>query len=126
MRYSRKQFESWVEDAWDSIPLSIRNRFSNLHIEVENEPTREQLASARIPQGSTLLGLYQGVPLARRGWHYQMVLPDRITLFQLPIERSTHGDIRQAIYETLWHELAHHLGMNERQVRAAEARKFRE
>ena len=127
MRYSRNQFEAWVDDAWESIPESIRHEFSNLTVIVESEPSEEQLEAAGVPRGDTLLGLYEGIPLDQRGWHYQMALPDRITLFQGPLERSVdHGtDIRQAIYETLWHELAHHIGMNEREVRAAETRKFR-
>ncbi len=124
MRYRRDEFEDWVEDAWNSIPADIRARFSNVNIVVEDEPSAEQLYAGGVPPGGTLLGLYQGVPLDRRGWHYQMALPDRVTLFQGPLERHTRGDIRQAIYRTLWHELAHHLGMNEVQVRAAEKRKF--
>lgn len=124
MRYSRTRFEEWVDDAWESIPESFRQEFSNLVIAVEDEPSREHLAKAKVPRGDTLLGLYEGVPIKRRGWYYQMALPDRITLFQGPLERSSGSNIRQAIYETLWHELAHHIGMNEKEVRAAERRKF--
>ncbi len=124
MRYSRRQFESWVDDAWESVPDPLRQRFSNLTIAVEDEPGPEQLEAGGVPPGDTLLGLYEGVPLDRRGWYYQMALPDRITLFQGPLERHADGDIRQAIYETLWHELAHHIGMSEREVREAEQRKF--
>ena len=123
MRYSKTRFEEWVNDAWESIPASIRREFSNLVIAVEDEPSQEQLDKAKVPPGGTLLGLYEGVPIKRRGWHYQMALPDRITLFQGPLERSG-GDIRQAAYETLWHEIAHHIGMSEQEVRAAERRKF--
>ena len=124
MRYSKTRFEDWVDDAWESIPESIRREFSNLVIAVEDEPSPEQLMKAKVPSGGTLLGLYEGVPIKRRGWFYQMALPDRITLFQGPLERSAGSDIRQAIYETLWHELAHHIGMNEQEVQAAERRKF--
>ncbi len=124
MRYRRDEFEAWVEDAWHSIPEEIRARFSNLSIVVADWPSAEQLYAGGVPPGGTLLGLYQGVPLDRRGWHYQMALPDRVTLFQGPLERYARGDVRQAIYRTLWHELAHHLGMDEAQVRAAERRKF--
>ena len=123
MSHRRKRFERWVDEAWEAIPESIRREFSNLAILVEDEPTNRQLDSAGVPPGDTLLGLYEGVPLDKRGWFYQMALPDRIILFQGPIERIG-GDVRQTIYETLWHELAHHLGMNEREVRAAEQRKF--
>lgn len=124
MRYSRQQFESWVDEAWESIPASLRERFRNLTIAVDDEPAPEQLEAGGVPPGDTLLGLYEGVPLDRRGWYYQMALPDRITLFQGPLERLAGGNVRQAIYETLWHELAHHIGMNERAVREAERRKF--
>ena len=124
MRYSKTHFEDWVDDAWESIPESIRREFSNLVIAVEDEPSQEQLTKAKVRRGDTLLGLYEGVPIKRRGWFYQMALPDRITLFQGPLERSAGSDIRQAIYETLWHEIAHHIGMNEQEVRAAEKRKF--
>ena len=124
MRYSRTLFEAWVDEAWENIPESIRREFANLVIVVEDEPSEEQLDAANVPPGGTLLGLYEGVPLDKRGWYYQMALPDRITIFQRPLELCAEGDLRQAIYETLWHELAHHLGMDEKQVRAAENRKF--
>ncbi len=123
MRYPRRRFEAWTAEAWESIPEPLRARFSNLVITVEDEPSKEQLDACGVAGDRTLLGLYEGVPLDQRGWHYQLALPDRITLFQGPLERCD-GDIRQAIYETLWHELAHHIGMNEREVRAAERRKF--
>ena len=124
MRYSRRQFESWVDEAWESIPESLRQRFSNLTIAVDDEPGPEQLEAGGVSPRDTLLGLYEGVPLDRRGWYYQMALPDRITLFQGPLERHAGGNLRQAIYETLWHELAHHIGMSEREVLEAEQRKF--
>ena len=82
MRYSRRGFHSWVDEAWERIPDSIRSEFSNLVIVVEDEPSPEQLEAGRVPRGDTLLGLYEGVPLDQRGWFYQMALPDRITLFQ--------------------------------------------
>ena len=123
MRYDKRRFEGWVDDAWSNTPENIQEEFSNLVIVVEDEPSVEQLEGAGVPRGETLLGLYEGVPLDKRSWFYQMALPDRITIFQGPLERMG-GDIRQAIYETLWHELAHHIGMDEVEVRAAEKRKF--
>ena len=122
---SPEQFEELVDQAWEEIPESFRDRFSNLAIFVEHEPSIEQLRSARVPRRGTLLGLYQGVPLLKRSVHYGMVLPDRVTLFQGPIERSARrpDEIPDIVYNTLWHELAHHLGMNEREVRAAERRR---
>ncbi len=118
-------FEEWVDQAWETIPETFRDRFSNVEVFVEPEPSAEQLRAAGVGPGHTLLGLYQGIPLSRRGWHYQMALPDKVTLFQGPIEREARSprEIPLIIYDTLWHELAHHLGMNEREVREAEARR---
>jgi predicted Zn-dependent protease with MMP-like domain len=121
----REDFERLVDEAWETIPESFRERFSNLTVAVEDEPRREHLKAAGVPPGHTLLGLYQGIPLLQRGWNYSMALPDQVTLFQGPIERAARSprEIPRIVYETLWHELAHHLGMNETEVRQAERRR---
>jgi len=121
----RDEFQTHVDDAWESIPESFRDRFSNVAVFVQDEPSAEHLRSSGTPAGHTLLGLYQGVPLSRRGWSYHMALPDNVTLFQGPIERAAAdpADIPRIIYDTLWHELAHHLGMDEKEVRDAERRR---
>lgn len=121
----RDDFERLVDEAWETIPESFRERFSNLTVVVENEPRAEHLESAGVPPGHTLLGLYQGIPLSQRGWNYNMALPDQVTIFQGPIERAARSprEIPRIVYETLWHELGHHLGMDEEQVRAAERRR---
>ena len=121
----REVFQEMVDEAWESIPETFRNRFSNVAIFVQDEPSAEHLRAAGTPPGHTLLGLYQGIPLDKRGWHYNMALPDQVTLFQGPIERSARHprEIPQIIYDTLWHELGHHLGMDEREVREAERRR---
>jgi len=124
----RREFERLVWDAWKRIPRRFREQVANLEIVVEDEPSRAQLRSARVPRGDTLLGLYHGVPLPERGSWYQMVLPDKISLFQGPIEREARNsqDLPRVIYETLWHEVAHYFGMDEPQVRRAERRRRRE
>lgn len=121
----RSDFEALVDQAWEAIPETFRERFSNVAIFVQDYPTTDQLRAGRVPHGGTLLGLYQGVPLSRRGHGYGMVLPDQVTLFQRPIEACANhpADIPGIIYDTLWHELAHHLGMDEQEVRAAERRR---
>ena len=121
----REQFEQIVRAAWRKIPSRFRRRIENVAIVVEDEPTRGQLRRGDVPPGSTLLGLYEGVPLSRRGAGYGMVLPDKISLFQGPIERSArHPDeIPNIVYDTLWHELAHYFGMSEREVRQSERRR---
>ena len=122
---THSDFERLVDEAWETIPEEFRECFSNVAIFVEDEPGIEHLEAGRVPPGGTLLGLYQGVPLSKRGFGYTLAMPDRVTLFQGPIERATpsHRAIPRMVYETLWHELAHHLGMNEKEVRAAERRR---
>ena len=120
-------FDELVEQAFRRIPLRFRKRMQNVAIVVEPEPTHEHLMSGRVPSGSTLLGLYQGRPLPLRSSFESFSMPDRITLFQGPIERAAQGpsDVPRVIADTLWHEIAHYFGMTERQVRAAERRRAR-
>src|SRR5712691_2941828 len=97
----------------------------NIALLVEPEPSPAQLARSRIPRGSTLLGLYEGRPLTMRSVFDSFVLPDRITIFQGPHERLARSPehLRQMVEDTVWHEVAHYFGMDERRVRAAEFRR---
>jgi len=124
-RVVREEFEDLVDRAWETIPETFRDRFSNVALFVQDEPTKEQLRQAGVPRGSTLFGLYQGIPLDRRGSGYSMAMPDQVTIFQGPIEREarTRREVGQIVFDTLWHELAHHLGMDEDEVREAERRR---
>ena len=119
------EFDELVEKALRRIPLRYRKRLHNVSIAVEKEPSPQHLAAGRVPPGSTLLGLYQGRPLPYRSTFESFSMPDQITLFQGPIERTARGpkDIERVITDTLWHEIAHYFGMDERQVRAAELRR---
>jgi predicted Zn-dependent protease with MMP-like domain len=94
----------------------------NVAILVDDWPTRYQLSKAGLGQGQTLLGLYEGVPLTKRGVHYSMVQPDKITIFQKPIEaKCKNGDsILQEIQRVVWHEIAHHFGIGEARLRQIE------
>ena len=125
MRIPRAEFEELVDRAWRTIPQTFRDRFSNVALFVQDWPNEEQLRAGRVPPGGTLLGLYEGVPLDKRGWGYNMAMPDRVTLFQGPIEHEARSreEIGQVVFDTLWHELAHHLGMDEDEVREAERRR---
>ena len=127
MAMRRKEFEQIVHEAWRQIPRRFRRKVHNLAIVVEEEPGGDHLRRGRVGPGHTLLGLYEGVPLSQRGLGYGMVLPDKISLFQGPIERAarSEADIPQIVYETLWHEVGHYFGMSEPQVRAAERRRRR-
>jgi predicted Zn-dependent protease with MMP-like domain len=123
---NRVRFEQVVEEALTRVPRRFRERLQNLAIVVEDEPALSHLQSGRVPRGHTLLGLYEGVPLSKRGWANAPPMPDRIWLFQGPIERSTDGSdaaIAHQAAETLFHELGHYFGLNEFEVRRAERRR---
>jgi predicted Zn-dependent protease with MMP-like domain len=92
---------------------------------VEPEPSARQLAAGGVRRGGTLLGLYEGRPLPLRSVFEPYAVPDRITIFQGPHERLAQSPehLKQLVSETVWHEVAHYFGMNERQVRLAERRR---
>jgi predicted Zn-dependent protease with MMP-like domain len=128
-RVAPEEFEQWVEEAFLRVPARFRKRLENVVIVVEDEPTADDLHRARVPRGSTLFGLYHGVPLTERTVMGGMVLPDRISIYRGPIERAARSEreMKHIIAETLWHEIGHYFGMDEARVRRAERRwrKFR-
>ena len=115
-------FDRLVERALHNIPARFRSRMNNVAVVVEDEPAPALLQARGVSPGSTLLGLYEGRPLTHRSVFEPFHLPDRITVFQGPHERlaRTPEDLERLVEQTLWHEIAHHFGMNEREVRAAE------
>lgn len=108
------EFELLVENALRGIPLRFRRRMKNVAIVVERESPRPGL-----------LGLYQGRPLTDRSVFEGFTLPDKITIFQGPHERlsRTRAQLEQMVADTVWHEIAHHFGMDEARVRKAERRR---
>jgi predicted Zn-dependent protease with MMP-like domain len=102
-------FEREVEDAIASLPRELRDVISNVAIVVEGEP----------PAGQPLLGLYQGIPLTRRGSGYTGVLPDKITIYRGPLERLYGADresLRRQIRRVVLHEVAHHFGISDERL----------
>lgn len=122
---SPREFDRLVERCYARIPARFRRRFSNVALIVEAEPSPAQLASSRIGRSGTLLGLYQGRPLTHRSVSDSFVMPDRITIFQGPHERLARSPehLEKLVLDTVWHEIAHYFGMDERRVRAAERRR---
>ena len=99
-------FERVVQAALDSLPPELRGRLSNVGIVVEDEP----------PPGQPLLGLYQGIPLTRRGGGYSGALPDKITIYRGPLERLYGHDpelLERQIRHVVLHEVAHHFGISD-------------
>jgi predicted Zn-dependent protease with MMP-like domain len=119
---TRERFEVIAQQAFDSLPEKFRERIENVHIVVEDYPS-DELAGRGGRNRFSLLGLYQGVPLTKRGTWYgaSPTVPDKITLFQRNIEDACHdeNEIQQRIVEVLFHEIGHYFGMNEAQIRSA-------
>jgi predicted Zn-dependent protease with MMP-like domain len=122
---SQDEFDKLVKEAYGRIPNRFRKRLQNLAMLVEAEPSPAQLAEAGVGPGGTLLGLYQGRPLTKRSVFESFAMPDRITIFQGPHERLApdEGQLQRMVEDTVWHEVAHYFGMDERQVRAAERKR---
>ena len=113
-----ERFERHVMDAVDSLPPDFLNRLENLEVVVETAPDAEQLTSLEMGPQESLLGLYEGVPLTERTSYYGMVAPDKITIFKEPIEDCCRSDaevIRQ-IRDTVYHEIAHHFGIDDPRI----------
>lgn len=112
----RDRFEKLVEDALATLPPEFAERLDNVTVIVEDLPTREQLDEVGLDDHHELLGLYEGIPLTERPGVYAGFLPDRISIFRVPIERicgSDEGAIKQQVRETVMHELGHYFGMDE-------------
>ena len=112
------KFEQLVAAAIENLPEEFRERLENIDIVVADEPTRAQLSRSDIRKGNTLLGLYEGVPLTDRSTGYGFVMPDKITIFQKPIEASCHNDaeVVTEIQRTVRHEVAHHFGIDDNRL----------
>jgi predicted Zn-dependent protease with MMP-like domain len=120
----REKFEELVKQGIDAIPERFLKKLDNVGIVVEDEPSEEQIKKLKLGKYSKLFGLYEGMPQTKRG-HYSGILPDKITIFKRPIEEVALNDeqIKTIVKNTVWHEIAHHFGMDEERVRRAERRK---
>ena len=120
---TRERFEAIAEEEFANLPEPFRQRMENVRIVIEDVDSPARRRQAGLGRSSMLLGLYEGVPLPRRGIDYGVVpvMPDTITLFQKNIESiaRSESDVRRQIRETLIHEIAHHFGMDEDEIREA-------
>ncbi len=123
----RERFEALVAQALNDLPTEFHSKLENIDVVIEDWPTSMQLTEMELRHRTELLGLYEGVPQNRRGGGYSMVLPDKITIFQRPIEAKCRSDgkIEMEIQAVLRHEIAHHFGMSEEDLRRIESEKRR-
>jgi predicted Zn-dependent protease with MMP-like domain len=119
-----ERFEELVSEGIEAIPERFLARLKNVAVVIADVPTKEQLEENGIPEGDTLLGLYEGIPLVERGENYGgLVLPDKITIFKLPVlEEAGSGEdeVRRVVKETVWHEVAHYFGYGDDEIEERE------
>ena len=122
MKLSEREFEEAVVSALKGLPKFFKKKMENVDVVVETQASQELLSEMGLRSPYDLLGLYQGVSLDRRGFYYGNVLPDKITLFQIPIERisRTREEVGEKIREVVIHEVGHYFGLSEERLRELE------
>jgi predicted Zn-dependent protease with MMP-like domain len=110
----RPAFEKLVEKSLERLPKKFKKKLQNIMIEIEDRPAQEVLDDMGIETG-TLFGLYQGVPLTEREWNFGNALPDRIVIYQEPIElaASSSEEIEEIVLDTVVHEIGHYFGFDD-------------
>lgn len=121
---SDELFEELVNQGIERIPKTFQENLNNVAIVIADEPTIEQRKKLKLRCDQTLFGLYEGIPLTKRGAGYNLVVPDKITIFKNPIALSSRdeADLRNKVRNTVWHEIAHYYGLNHDQIHKLEGK----
>src|SRR5690606_29503089 len=104
------------------LPEEYTSRLNNVLITYEDQPSAEQRVKLQLRGNESLFGLYEGIPLTKRGGGYNMVLPDKITIFKLPMLYASHDEesLKAQVKHTLWHEIAHYFGLDHDRIHEIE------
>jgi predicted Zn-dependent protease with MMP-like domain len=126
LEISDEQFDQAITTALDELPQSYVDNMKNVVIVMADDPTQEQRSKLKLRCHETLFGLYEGIPLTQRGAGYNLVLPDKITLFKNPLMLASLdlGHFKKQVKHTLWHEIAHHYGLGHDNIHEIENTKF--
>lgn len=119
---SDHDFEAMIAEAMDTLPKRFLEHAKNVAVVWEYDPSPEQRIKQRLRPDQTLFGLYEGIPLVQRGSNYNLVLPDKITIFKNPILHYAHDVLsaKEQVKKTLWHEIAHHYGLDHDRIHELE------
>ena len=119
----REDFEAVVAQAANGLPSEFRDQIANLEFSVEEWANAGDYARTGTPANATLLGVYRGVPLTKRGAYYNMTLPDTIVVFRQPLQRIARdeADLRDRIRHVVRHEVAHYFGISDDRLREIDA-----
>lgn len=118
---SDEQFSALITDVMDELPREHMDAIKNVAIVYADEPTPEQRVKLQLRHDQSLFGLYEGVPLPKRGGMTNFG-PDKITIFKNPmLERTrTYAELRAQVKHTVWHEVAHYFGLDHDQIHRLE------
>lgn len=124
MDISDEHFAALIAEAMDELPEKYTSALDNVAVVYEDEPSEEQRIEMKLRHNETLFGLYQGIPQTGRGMDYNLVLPDKITIFKHPMLRASRDmtTLKANIKHTLWHEIAHHFGLDHDRIHELEDR----
>lgn len=119
---SDDDFSKLIAECMDELPEQYVTGMKNVLVTYEDQPSDEQRRKQQLQAYQTLYGLYEGVPLTKRNAGYQFVLPDRITIFKLPMAQAVNSmaDLKAQVKHTLWHEIAHFYGLDHERIHQIE------
>lgn len=122
---SDQEFDRLISKAMDELPQDYIKGLDNVAIVYADVPDEHQAQKAGLHEHGLLLGLYEGIPLTKRGTNYTFVLPDKITLFKHPIMMVSRNaeELFEQIKRTLWHEIAHYYGLDHDRIDYLEGRR---
>jgi predicted Zn-dependent protease with MMP-like domain len=114
-----EEFAAMIAEAVQSLPQEFHDTMENVEIVTSDFPTKAELREAGIGSDKLLLGLYQGIPLTGRNLGYNLVLPDKITIFKEPILTlcQNRDEVIALVRKTIIHEIAHHFGISDERLR---------
>ncbi|MDL1896102.1 metallopeptidase family protein [Anaerolineae bacterium CFX7] len=119
---SVQEFYDVIDETMERLPQEFQAFLSdeaNFAIEVEEYPDWQTMQLAGVTHPNQLLGFYHGIPRTERTSGYNMVLPDKISLYRQPLMRHyrTRASLTEGIRHTLLHEIAHHFGISDERLR---------
>jgi len=123
MTITDEEFDTIVSSVMDELPQDYITGLKNVSVVIADDPTDDQRTKLKLRCRETLFGLYEGIPLTKRGSGYNLVLPDKITLFKNPLLQASRDleAFRENTKRTLWHEIAHHYGLDHERIHSLES-----
>ncbi|MEK7472310.1 MAG: metallopeptidase family protein [Patescibacteria group bacterium] len=116
------EFDEVISSVMDELPQEYITGMKNVSVVIADDPDEHQRTKLKLRCHETLFGLYEGIPLTKRGSGYSLVLPDKITLFKNPLLGASQDleQFRENTKRTLWHEIAHHYGLDHKRIHQLE------